>query len=580
MKKVARKKALPSGGRRNARLPLAWNAKSSKNGKNGRNGKNRAALAYDSSLLTELLEGLDVAVAHLNIDGIILYANQKFMTMLGVPLYRTLVARDLRDFFDSDARIAMSEALERAQQESVEGEVRIETTATATATATARVLKMAFNPIHRPSSVSIRVTATEVTELMAAQTALQESETSMRELSARILQLQDEERRRIARDLHDTTGQELAVTVLSLKQVAENLDKPGFQVRQKILDAVSLTKKVNDEIRTLSYLLHPPLLDEFGLCAALNWYVDGFRKRSQLNVDLQVPENVPRLLRERETALFRVVQEGLTNALKYSGAKRVEVRLSATDQKVTVHVKDAGKGMDPRTLERVNRGTGMVGVGIAGLRERFRQFGGELKITSGPQGTTLAASVIVDRDATASVAQAGVPETAAETSGQFPAIGAPAAKATEKTRVRVLVADDHEVVRRGVRALLEDEGDLEVCGEAADGLEAIHKVRELKPDLILLDLSMPKTSGASVASHICRSGLPTKILVFTTHGYPGLEEMLRQVGCHGVVRKTNAPNDLIVAIRAVLNGREFFGAESSDAKGAKLGRGTARAASL
>ena len=228
---------------------------------------------------------------------------------------------------------------------------------------------------------------------METNRVLRKSEASLRSLCARILQLQDEERRRIARDLHDTTGQELAVIVMSLKHLSNSLDQPGFDARKAIAEVSELARQVNDEIRTLSYLLHPPLLDEFGLGSALKWYVEGFNNRRVIAVTLEVPDNLPRFASEREMALFRVVQESLTNGMCHSGSRKAWIRVTYNRGIVQVGVEDEGSGIDAATLAGLTSGAKALGVGISGLRERLRQLGGELEISSGSGGSRLVAVI-------------------------------------------------------------------------------------------------------------------------------------------------------------------------------------------
>ena len=226
---------------------------------------------------------------------------------------------------------------------------------------------------------------------METNRALRESEASLRSLCARILQLQDQERRRIARDLHDTTGQELAVIVMSLKHLSNSLDQPGFDARKAIVEVSELARQVNDEIRTLSYLLHPPLLDEFGLASALKWYVEGFNKRSGIDVTLEVSDKLPRFASDKEMALFRVVQESLTNVMRHSGSRKAWIRVTRDEEVVQVDVEDEGSGIDAAILARIARGGKALGVGIRGMRERLSQLGGRLEISSSSGGMRLLA---------------------------------------------------------------------------------------------------------------------------------------------------------------------------------------------
>lgn len=214
-------------------------------------------------------------------------------------------------------------------------------------------------------------------------------------LSTRLLQLQDEERRRIARDLHDVTAQDLGAVVVNLahlRRVATDL-KP--EAKNILTESVSLVEQVLQQIRTLSYLLHPPMLDEAGLASALRWYIEGFTKRSGISVDLEVASEIGRLSLEIETALFRIVQESLTNIHRHSGSGGATIRLIKNEGTVALYVKDQGSGMlDEATGETIDS-VQSLGLGILGMRQRLRQFGGKLEIETSKHGTEIRATVPV-----------------------------------------------------------------------------------------------------------------------------------------------------------------------------------------
>lgn len=210
---------------------------------------------------------------------------------------------------------------------------------------------------------------------------------NLRELSARLLQLQDDERRRIARELHDSVGQTLAALAMNLSAVRLDFERIA-QTASALVDSENLVRDMSTEVRTISHLLHPPLLDEAGLSSALRWYVEGFAVRSKIKVDLDLPEDFGRLPRESETAIFRVVQECLTNIHRHSGSPVAKIRLRHRDQEVLVEIADKGKGIPPEKQEHL-LSTGAPGVGIRGMRERLRQLGGTLDINSNGTGTVV-----------------------------------------------------------------------------------------------------------------------------------------------------------------------------------------------
>jgi signal transduction histidine kinase len=234
----------------------------------------------------------------------------------------------------------------------------------------------------------------ELEQAVSQRTAeLDTTNQNLRELSARLMQLQDDERRRIARELHDSVGQMLAALGMNLATVGTELERLT-KIANTVHDSAALVQELSQEVRTISHLLHPPLLDEAGLASALRWYVEGFAQRSKIKVDLEVPVDFERLARESETAIFRTVQECLTNIHRHSESPTARIRIFASDDHVFVEVEDRGKGIPPeKQLEMASTGT--PGVGIRGMRERFRQLGGSLEIHSNGKGTVIAARLPV-----------------------------------------------------------------------------------------------------------------------------------------------------------------------------------------
>lgn len=225
-------------------------------------------------------------------------------------------------------------------------------------------------------------------------------ENDLMRLTGRLFHLQDEERRRIARELHDETAQNLFGISVNLAR----LRRPGAtwlpDQKQILDDCVALVDLSIRGIRTLSYLLHPPLLDEAGLVSAVQWYVEGFVKRSEIQVELFVQE-IGRLDSEVETALFRIVQEGLTNINKHSGGARASIRLESNDGQVILEIRDDGRGMATSTSSELPEGIDDMGVGIPGMRQRMRQLGGTLEVVSSDRGTMVTATVPMTLEAAA-----------------------------------------------------------------------------------------------------------------------------------------------------------------------------------
>jgi PAS domain S-box-containing protein len=224
---------------------------------------------------------------------------------------------------------------------------------------------------------SIRDNALELEKMVDRRTD------ELRRLSIRLMTMQDQERRRLARDLHDGLGQELAVAKMVLdKMMLKKTDRP---VEEEWTQASSIVDRAIQQVRTMSHLLHPPLLDEVGLLSALSWYVEGLTKRSGIEISLEVePREFPRLSADVETAVFRIVQEALTNVFRHSEASKVQITLAQKEENIVVAVRDDGKGVEKRITELQ---PDSVGVGIGGMKQRAREFGGELRLTNAHPGT-------------------------------------------------------------------------------------------------------------------------------------------------------------------------------------------------
>jgi signal transduction histidine kinase len=227
----------------------------------------------------------------------------------------------------------------------------------------------------------------------------------LRELSGRVLRVQDEERRRIARELHDSAGQILTALGLELGSLAEDIHKIAPQLENRMAAAGELVQQLHREIRTTSYLLHPPLLDEAGLSSALSWYTEGLSQRSGIQIHLDVPEDFGRLPRDMELVMFRLVQESMTNIHRHSESATAEIRIARESDTVTIEVQDHGKGMSQEELRKIREGGSGIGVGIRGMRERLRPFRGDLKIESNESGTQVLVRIPVPQNPVAEFAQ-------------------------------------------------------------------------------------------------------------------------------------------------------------------------------
>jgi signal transduction histidine kinase len=221
-----------------------------------------------------------------------------------------------------------------------------------------------------------------------------QAEEAVQRLSGRILRVQDEERRRVARELHDSIGQTFALLKMNLEMLARTVGTTDpQQTRDLLIESVSILETGLSGTRTLSHLLHPPLLDEMGFASAAKWLVDGFSQRSNIKVKLEIPDDLPRMPQDVELALFRILQEGLTNVHKHSGSSLVETKVISTTSNVWLSLKDFGRGMPSYVIANFNRSRPNLGVGLAGMRERVRDLGGRLELKSDGKGALVEVSI-------------------------------------------------------------------------------------------------------------------------------------------------------------------------------------------
>jgi PAS domain S-box-containing protein len=248
-------------------------------------------------------------------------------------------------------------------------------------------VEISLSPLQTDEGTLVTSAIRDITERKRA-------EESLRLLSGQLLHLQDQERRRIARELHDSAGQILAALGMNLSLVGSENGNIAPRAAKAIQESVGLVQELSRELRTISHLLHPPLLDEVGLASGLRSYLEGFTERSKISVDLELPEDLGRLQQDSETAIFRIVQECLTNIHRHSESPVARIRIRRTDSEVSLEVEDRGKGIPPEKRQAMDSG-GTAGVGIRGMRERLRQLGGSLEINSNDTGTVVVARLPV-----------------------------------------------------------------------------------------------------------------------------------------------------------------------------------------
>ncbi len=493
-----------------------------------------------------LVETMNEGAATLDKDGTILYANASFAGILGVRL-EEVIGTSLQKHFKLQERERLGTLIANGLCAESRGEISI-----IGSEGQRRLVRLSLSPVHDFSIRTICVIATDMTELSGANDALKASEETLRNLSGRLLRLQDEERRRISRDLHDVTGQKLALLSMDLSGILKRQEISENEESQRLLlESIGLSNEVNKEIRTLSYLLHPPLLDELGLSSAVEWFSQGFENRTGIRVSVDIPPSFIRLAPDAEVALFRIVQESLANVHRYSGSATAYVRARSDKGEVRLEIGDFGKGMGKESKMQDRTSVAPLGVGIQGMMERVRQLSGTLEISSQPgMGTVVIAILpissrrleISDTSAASEIKQVALlpPDVLVETASW---------------RKRILIADDHDVLRRGIRTMLESDPSLEVCGEAVDGKDALEQTLAQAPDLVILDINMPIMNGLDVLRQIVRHRPKTKVLAFSVHDSKQIVEEILAAGAHSYLSKATAGQHLVHEVRLLLNGR-------------------------
>jgi signal transduction histidine kinase len=251
-----------------------------------------------------------------------------------------------------------------------------------------KILEERWQAFYDEEGKPVRLAGTcrDITERVRA-------EEELRRLSGQLLRLQDEERRKIARDLHDSTGQDLVALATTLSQLRASIPSSSRKLRNLASQSQALADRSIREIRTLSYLLHPPMLDEAGLEDAIRHYADGFAERTGIEVELGISARIGRMTPDIEMALFRVVQESLTNIQRHSGSFRAKIRLNRRADEVRLEISDEGRGAFTQEAKDSADLPFKVGVGIPSMHERVKLIGGRLEIELSSSGTTVRATI-------------------------------------------------------------------------------------------------------------------------------------------------------------------------------------------
>jgi PAS domain S-box-containing protein len=331
-----------------------------------------------------LVEKMQQGAAMLNERGEIIYANPCLGQLVGMAR-AGLIGQPLVNFIVTSSKHSLHRQLQQAEVESPESEMQL----------------LRADGSLLPVKVSCRLLTADKSTIGVLIRDLT-AKKQLADLAARLQQVQDEERRRLARELHDSVGQLLVAIALNIAVIQQEAQKLSPEAAYLLTQNAGMVDEINDQIRTISHLLHPPLLDEVGLPSALRWYIQGFAERSKIETTLEIVDDFERLPRETEIAVFRTVQECLTNVHRHSGSSSCSVKVTRRDRQLHVEIRDEGRGIRKRRLLNL---MSSGGVGLRGLQERLRLLGGSLEIHSDGKGTVVTAVLPIHPPGTVSPGQ-------------------------------------------------------------------------------------------------------------------------------------------------------------------------------
>ncbi len=363
----------------------------------------------------------------------------------------------------------------------------------------------------------------------------------LRHLSRRLLSAQEEERERVSRELQDVIAQTLTGINVRLGMLKVESSTNAKELQKKIAATQLLVLKSVDIVHRFACDLRPAVLDDLGLSAALRTYLKVVQKETGLETDLKTVAAVEKLDAGAKTVLYRVVQEALSNVAKHAQATYVHVLLGVQGDNVWMEVQDNGKGFHPDPDSGSNH---KAHLGLLGMRERVEMVGGTFLVRSAPGKHTTIRVEIPQQGGS-------LPQTPTET-----------AEIVEKSEpgktITVLLAEDHAIVRDGLKILLESEADIEVIGEAADGRKTVEMARRLSPAVVIMDIAMPMMNGLEATRQILASNPSMKVIILSAHSDDDYVEHAMELGASAFMIKQSAADVLPKAIREVFSGKTFF----------------------
>jgi signal transduction histidine kinase/ActR/RegA family two-component response regulator len=379
----------------------------------------------------------------------------------------------------------------------------------------------------------------EVSRRIAAERALVQRSEHLRALAGEITLVEHRQRRRLAQILHDDLQQSLVGAKFRVSLLQTEVPKG---LRDEVGAIETLLNDCLDSARNLTADLSPPVLHEEGLLAGLRWLARRMSDRQGLEVQLEAPGSLPPLPEDMKVLLFDAVRELMQNVLKHSGVRQVEVEVKPDEgQELRLSVRDAGRGFDPKSLDPLSGS--QSGFGLFSIRERLELLGGKLEIDSGT-GQGCRVTLVAPVSQPALVEGTIVPRRPL---GRLMPPGA--VRPAPGGGIRVLIVDDHPVMREGLTLLLSRQPDMSIVGHAADGAQAVEMTRQLRPRVVLMDISMPRLSGIEASRIICRENPGVRVIGLSLHEDAERQRAMLEAGAVRYLSKTRASEDLVAAIR-------------------------------
>lgn len=495
--------------------------------------------------------------SNMPMDYVFLEVNPSFEKQSGIVnasgrSMRAIASHHEEHWFDLFGQIALTGESRRFEYPAAELHRWYEGYAYRVGAAHERKVGIIFNDIteRKRTEAQMRHLNDELEVRVAERTEeLTRSQKQLRAMAAELNVTEQRERQRLATDLHDYLGQLLALSQIKLGQAKQQPLQPP--VAKIIAELQEATGKALTYTRTLISQLTPPVLHEFGLPMALHWLTEHMQQQD-LSVSLQLKTKIPTLPEDHALLLFQSIRELLINCVKHAGTHEATLTLEEVDGSLYVYISDQGAGFDPLTPASKNEYSLASGFGLLSVRERMLSLGGLFELESSPGHGTTATLVLPLGDCTVeSSFTAGHGSIIKETKGQAHNRGQ-APEVTMAPKVRVLVADDHAMVRQGLCSVLKQYSDIEVVGEAANGEEALALADSLQPDVVLMDVTMPKLDGIEATRLVTRTHPGVVVIGLSVHTAGQVEAAMTEAGAVAFLNKEAAVDELYQTIQTAL----------------------------